>query len=215
MKAFIFANGDFPHPEAILRSISSADLLIAADAGFKHLRKLGLLPAIIIGDLDSIDPTDLAFIQSLNIKVIKHPATKDKTDLELCLSYALSHSVEEIIITGAFGGRVDQILGNMILLTDPNLVGRRVKLDDGQTEAFFLPKHRTIAGRSGDTISLIPWGMPVSGVTTSGLAYSLKNETLLPYSSRSISNVMTSDECQIGFDHGTLFCVHIRKERED
>ena len=31
------------------------DFLIAADGGFEHLRKMGVMPNLLIGDMDSIE----------------------------------------------------------------------------------------------------------------------------------------------------------------
>ncbi len=215
MKAYIFANGDFPHPNFVQQMIREDDLLIAADAGYYHIRQIGLVPTVVIGDLDSIHADDRDILLTEKIPTIKYPVNKDETDLDLCLRYALEMDVEEIIITGAFGGRVDQILGNMMILNDPKLTNKKVKLEDGITEAFFIGPGREIVGKPGDTISLIPWGVPVTGITTIGLQYPLKGETLFPNQSRGISNRMTTNICTIGFDQGTLFCVHIRNEREE
>jgi thiamine pyrophosphokinase len=215
MKAYIFANGDFPHPNFVQQMIHDDDLLIAADAGYYHIRQIGLVPTIVIGDLDSILAEDQDLLLAEKIPTIKHPVNKDETDLDLCLRYALEMDVEEIIVTGAFGGRVDQTLGNMMILDDPKFIGRKVKLEDGITEAFFIDQGREIVGKPGDTISLIPWGVPVTGITTIGLQYPLNVETLFPNQSRGISNRMITNLCTIEFDQGTLFCVHIRNEREE
>jgi thiamine pyrophosphokinase len=72
---------------------------------------------------------------------------------------------------------------------------------------YFLRSPTTIKGNIGDIISLIPWGGPVLGVTTTGLQFPLRNEDLFPDRSRGISNVMCSNNAIIGFKKGNLLCV--------
>ena len=93
---------------------------------------------------------------------------KDETDLELALLYAVEQDADPIIILGALGGRLDQTLANILLLTIPALIGRDVRLIDGPQTAFVVREQATIHGKAGDTVSLIPLGGAASGVTTRG-----------------------------------------------
>jgi len=68
-----------------------------------------------------------------------------------------------------------------------------------------------VQGKSGDTLSLLPWGMPAEGVSTQDLVYPLNNETLLPYRTRGISNLMLAESAKITLKHGLLLCIHRRK----
>ena len=50
----IFANGEIPNPEAARGLLREGDYLLAADGGANHLYKMGILPNMIVGDLDSL-----------------------------------------------------------------------------------------------------------------------------------------------------------------
>lgn len=213
----IFANGDLPDLEAARAVLQADDYLIAADGGAKRALKMGFLPEMVIGDLDSIDADTLFELTSSEVNIEQYSEDKDETDLELALQYAVEMRPSAIVIVGALGGRLDQTLANLSILTDPALSGFDIRLDDGVEEAFFCRasaekgKPAEIRGRSGDTVSLIPWRGPVEGITTEGLGWPLHSETLYPDKSRGVSNLMLGDTAMVKILSGLLLVVHARK----
>ena len=211
MKTFIFANGDAPNLPILMDLVNPGDLLIAADAGVRHIRDIGAIPSAVIGDLDSIAETDRNWIDQNHVKTLRYPPVKDETDLELCLNHALMANPSEIIITACYGGRLDQMLGIVSLLLDPRLELIPTRLDDGVTEIMLVHKDLKLSGQVGDTVSLIPWGGDVSDVRTKGLEYPLAGEALFAHRSRGVSNRMLENSASIQCGSGHLLCVHIRQ----
>jgi thiamine pyrophosphokinase len=208
-RALIFANGNLPvNPPP--GWIQPQDTLLAADGGARHCRALGITPHLILGDLDSLPPADLDFFRAQNVPIEQYPAQKDQTDLELTLAHALRHGYSPILIVAALGGRTDHTLANLALLSDPALAHAQIRLDDGETEAFFIRDSAEVSGNIGETVSLLPWGAPVSGVTTEGLEYPLRGETLQPHQARGVSNTLTAARARISIQNGLLLCIHIR-----
>ena len=210
-RAVIFANGSLPDPESMRALLQPRDLILAADGGSRHLRRLGLTPAALIGDLDSIQPQERRRYESAGVMVEQHPRDKDETDLELALRYALAKGCRVIRIAGALGGRLDQTIANLALLSAPGLAELDVRLDDGVEEAFFVRRSCQILGAPGDLVSLIPWGHTANHVTTAGLRWPLKGERLSPHRSRGISNDMVSKKATITLEAGLLLVVHRRQ----
>lgn len=210
-RALIFANGEFSHPELIRSILQPEDVILAADGGARHALALGLTPALISGDLDSLSTAEVRAFEEIGVQFQRVPRVKDETDLELALAQALRAGYNPIIITTAYGGRLDQSLGNILMLANPEALRADVRLDDGLTEAFFVTGQAEIQGAPGDTVSLIPWGKPVEGVSTAGLAYPLNAETLYPFRTRSISNEMLAETASVSLRTGLLLCIHIRK----
>ena len=212
----IFANGELPDLEAARALLQPDDYLIAADGGANHLMEMGILPEVVIGDLDSIDEDTLFDFTAAEVDIKQYSEDKDETDIELALSYAVELRPSAILIVGALGGRLDQALGNLSILTDPTLSAIDIRVDDGVEEAFFCREtaakggQAEVRGRSGDIVSLIPWHGPVEGVTTEGLQWSLYGETLFPSKSRGISNVMLTETASIRIRSGLLLIVHRR-----
>ena len=53
MRALIIGNGDIKNYDNIMRKIGRTDLIICADGGYNHAKKMGITPDVLIGDLDS------------------------------------------------------------------------------------------------------------------------------------------------------------------
>ena len=216
-RIIIFANGELPDLDAARTLLQAGDYLIAADGGANHLLKMGILPEIVIGDLDSVDEDTLFQLTSAEVNIEQYSEDKDETDIELALGYAVEMRPSAILIVGGLGGRLDQTLANLSILTDPMLPKIDIRLDDGLEEVFFCRASAEkggqveVQGRSGDTVSLIPWHGPVEGVSTEGLQWPLYGETLFPDKSRGISNVMLSESASVKIENGLLLVVHRRK----
>jgi thiamine pyrophosphokinase len=209
-RILIFANGTLPDLEAVRSLLLPDDLVIAADGGTRHALALGLMPAVVIGDLDSLSEADMHRLESAGTSLVRHPQDKDETDLELAIRYAFQTRPGSILILCALGGRLDQTLGNLALLGDPALADLDVRADDGVEEAFFCRSHVEIRGQPGDIVSLLPWGGPVEGVRTEGLKWPLRNETLYPQKTRGISNELTGEAAKVEIASGLLLVVHRR-----
>ena len=137
-RAVIFVNGRIPDLDQVRKLIRPNDHLIAADGGTRHALALGLLPSLVIGDLDSLNPGDRRKLEAARTEIRIYPRSKDETDFELALNHSVSAGYSEILVVGALGNRLDQTLGNLALLADPSLAGLDVRLDDGEEEAWFV-----------------------------------------------------------------------------
>jgi thiamine pyrophosphokinase len=210
----IFANGPLPQLTAVRRILHPDDILVAADGGAHLARSLGLIPAVIVGDLDSLSSSDRRWAEQHPILLKEHPKDKDETDLELATAYALEQGCREIVITGATGGRLDQTLANLWLLTSPLFNGVDIRLDDGLEQAWFIRNETEILGQTGDVVSLLPWGGPVAGVITAGLRWPLAGEPLQPDRTRGISNEMLGARATVRIQSGLLLVIHARSIEE-
>jgi thiamine pyrophosphokinase len=209
-RAIIFANGTLPDPDSARRLIRDTDLLLAADGGTRHAIAMGLIPSLVIGDLDSITEEERRKLKEAGVQFLQFPRDKNETDLELALNHAIELGYREIIIVGALGDRLDQTLGNLSLLTNLHLSTLNLKLDNGVEQAFFCRDQAWVEGRVGDLVSLIPWGGEVTGVRTQGLRWPLSDETLFPDKTRGISNELLGEAAQVNIESGLLLIVHRR-----
>lgn len=212
-RAVIFANGFLPDPKQAQALICPDDVLIAADGGIRYLLAMGFRPHAVVGDLDSFPPLLLETFQRQGVVIRPYPREKNETDLELALRHALEYRPKAIRVIGALGMRLDQTLANVALLAAPWLEGVDVRLDDGVEEVLMVRSEATVEGLPGETVSLIPWGMPVEGITTEGLRWPLREETLYPDRTRGISNELTAPQARIRIRSGLLIVVHRRSTK--
>jgi thiamine pyrophosphokinase len=207
----IFANGELPDIGKARLLLRDNDYIICADGGTRHALALDVQPNFIIGDMDSAEKEQLQKLKEDDVSIELFPHDKNETDLELAINRAIELEPKQILIIAALGGRLDQILANIALLTDSRLSTLNTRLDDGVEEIFFCRDQVQVRGRSGDLVSLIPWQDAVSDVRTENLKWPLKNETLYPHKTRGISNEMLGDTAAISIGSGLLLIVHRRQ----
>ncbi len=208
LRAVIFANGSITNPSHIAAWLRATDHLIGADGGTAHCVALGLMPNVVVGDLDSIDPVLADRLATAGVLFERHAPAKDQTDLELALERALRDGASEIILLGAAGGRLDQTLANLLILAQrPWPVP--VKLVDERQVAQLLagPAQMVLDASVGATVSAIPLSPIVSGITYSGLRYPLQDAMLALGSTRGVSNVVERSPAAIDIRAGLLLIV--------
>lgn len=212
MRIVIFANGIIEDPAAEAeRWVRPDDCVVAADGGTQHALDAGLTPAHVIGDLDSLSPEQRARLEAAGTTPHAYPPAKNETDLELALTWAaVQPDVAEIVVLGALGGRPDQALANLLLLALPALAGHTVIIADGAWTVCCLRggETATFHGQPGDTLSLIPLGGDAADVTTEGLAYPLRAETLHFGLTRGVSNEFDGETASVSLQTGLLWCFH-------
>lgn len=210
MRAVIVANGRLSHPTIDRARVRPTDWILAADGGLHNCGLLGLTPAVIIGDLDSVDPSVLARLQAVGTTVVQHPRRKDETDLELALAYAVAHDADDLLVLGALGDRWDQTLANALLLASPTLTSIPTSLADGLQVVTLARPERPLSlrGQPGDGLSLLPLAGDAHGVSTRGLEYPLQDETLHFTATRGVSNTLLGTMATISLAAGLLLVIH-------
>ena len=212
-RAVIFVNGNLSNIDQAKNIIEKGDCLIATDGAAGHIMKLGLIPSVIIGDMDSISSNLLERSRLSSTKLIKYPTKKDKTDFELAVDYCLESKFEEIIIFGILGDRIDHFIANIFLITKIQTQKRstKIKIIEDKKETYVLNEKIEISGQVGDELSIIPISSKLDGVVTSGLEYKLDNETLSLGSTRGISNVFNNSLITVKVRKGVALIIHLRK----
>ena len=207
MNALIVLGGDAPGKALLESCMRQADLTIAADRGLEAFESAGLVPDLLLGDMDSVSVKALERMQA-QTQVERLPCEKDDTDGVHALDVALERGAERITILGALGGRMDHAMANLMLLVRAHRHGAKAEILDEQVRIVRVCGEAVLSGAKGDTVSLIPAG-EVSGVTLEGFYYHASEPLSFDFSyPLGVSNVVTDDDARVCVQSGDLLLFH-------
>jgi thiamine pyrophosphokinase len=208
-RAVLVANGPVVWTEALAALAEAADPLLAADGGANHLGRIGLRPAAVIGDLDSITPGIRAWVGE---ERMVHRPDQDRPDLEKALDYALDElGLSPLTVIGAGGGRLDHAVVNLGLLARRAL-GERLVYLDADHRAVAVSGRAELAAEPGETWSFFTFD-PVARVSLGGLRWPVDAEALDPPGRPSISNIATADRVTVHADGGAVVAIRWMRSR--
>lgn len=205
--AIVLAGGTPPSRRQLdwARAGAEAVLVVAADSGSDHARRLGAGVDIAVGDFDSASPAAQEWLTRNGTRLERHPAGKDASDLELALEAASRHDPDLTVVLGIGGGRLDHLLFNLVVLADRRWTGRVIALA-GDALVTVVHRQAVLTGRPGSIVSLVPVGGPATA-TTAGLRYPLHAEPLSPTSTRGLSNLLDDAVATVDVSSGTLLAI--------
>ncbi len=197
-RCVIFCAGGF---DALAGPLGAEDYVIAADGGLRHTQALGIAPAEILGDFDS-----LGYVPE-GARV--YPVEKDDTDAMLAARRGLELGLREFVFYGALEGpRLDHTVANfqtLQFLADRGargfLVGRDTLVTVVKNGSLTFP-----AGAEG-TLSVFCLGPDARGVTERGLYYGLTDGVLTAGFPLGASNHFTGEKAVISVEEGSLLVL--------
>ena len=202
---YIFAAGDYcGNIEK-----NDNDLILAADAGYHHLEKIGIIPDVLLGDFDTIGTVPE------HKCIVKFPKEKDFTDTELAIKHGLEQGYDTFVICGALGGkRPEHTLGNLSLAASYAERGFDITLTDGNYIVKAIHDSACcFDGSEKGFVSVFSISGKASGVSIKGLRYTL-TDAVLDSSNPTlcISNEFIGDKATISVKSGTLLIMWQNKE---
>ncbi|MCH5584876.1 thiamine diphosphokinase [Shimazuella sp. AN120528] len=196
-------------------NIEETDIVIGADYGVIALLEAGIIPQVAIGDFDTAGEEKLQKWQTLGIKIVPLPSMKDVTDTHAAIEESLSYDPQEVYLFGAFGGgRMDHTLANIGLLEWLASHGVQGIIQDETNRLSLLvgPAELQLTHSGYTYVSLIPVSEKVAGISTNGLTYPLKGETLIRGETRGISNEMRGKMATVSISSGKCL-VSLSKDK--
>lgn len=199
---YIVSAGDMMKP---FPPTNNGDLIIAADAGYLHLEKMGVEPDILIGDFDSMPlPEDK--------KALVYPVRKDDTDTILAIKTGLEKGYADFVIYGGLGGeRTDHTVANLQSLAFiAEKGGRGTLVGDGEYFTLIKDGEITVDSAEDKTFSVFAFGGNAEGVTIEGSHYDVENVELSPFFPLGVSNKFRDKQVNIKVKKGCLLIVYNR-----
>jgi len=201
-EGLLLLGGEGPRRAQLEEVLRAASLVIAADSGFDLALRLGLLPDLLVGDLDSVAPgPELSAFPRERIR--RYPPDKDLTDAELGLGLFAERGIARVVLAGGGGGRLDHLLAvaGLFQRKSPPLAWytalERIERVDGEAE---------LSGCLGRRVSFFPLGQAAGGLSSEGLKWPLDG---LEWArgQGGISNLVTSDPARVRVRRGSLLMI--------
>jgi thiamine pyrophosphokinase len=195
--------GDGPPPRLLAELAGGAALVVAADSGLDSCVAAGVVPDLVVGDMDSL--SDRALLRGFAPdRVLVFPVDKDETDTEIGLRVLAERGVVPVTIAGGAGGRIDHLLGVLGLFEREKPPARWVT---GREDLLLLSGEGVFRGWSGNLVSVFPVGERAADLHSEGLKWPLDGlEFRRGFGG--ISNVATADRVLIRVGFGKLLVVH-------
>ena len=192
MRVLIILNGELKSPEFLKETADKSDFVICADGGYDKAKAAGVIPDVLLGDMDSVENSD--FDGEKNI----YPVEKDETDCEIAINKAFEMGADEIFLTCAFGGRQDHTLANLTTL----LKYHNLSIKEMDVSVFPCTKELLIDDKKDKTVSIIPFEN--SSVSLKGFKYKGEQLSFETGSSYGMSNIVTENSASIVVHSGKI-----------
>lgn len=205
--------GGGPESEpALFSSLLQNAVVIAADGGWRQCHALGVVAAVLIGDMDTLTPDEVATAQSQGTEVRCFPSDKDQSDLELAILAAYQMGARRMTLLGALGGQWDHCLANLLApLSLCQSLGVWGRLVTASAEIYLLhPGSYRLCDKAGCRISVSSLSQQVKGLTLRNFAYSLQNSSLARQQTLGLANTLTGPVATISLDSGELLLTIVR-----
>lgn len=205
----ILAGAEIADYTWLAEHVAEVDMVICADSGLRHARAIHIVPDLVIGDFDSVDPYDLQWAKEKQITIVE-AKDQDKTDLQKSLDQIVDYPDATVAIYGALGGRLDHQFANILILERFENISRFV-LADKDTETRLLDGHFQWSGEIGDIVGVVPL-REVQNLRYTGLQYpadGLPGPYTLGW--LGTSNVMTGTKASVDFNGGLVLWIHTRE----
>jgi thiamine pyrophosphokinase len=194
----IFSNGNYGNDIFYLKELKNIDYIIGVDGGNNFLKRINILPNLCVGDLDSIKPDTLKWVEQT--KIIKFSKDKNKSDTYLALERAKELNPKKILLFGGLGKRNDHTFSNILLLSKFNFVFK-----EEDTEIFSIkgPKTINVNCKVNETWSLLPLDK-IEGLNINGFKYPAKNKSMEITNPYGLSNLTIKNKVEIKIKKGIL-----------
>lgn len=179
------------------------DLIIAADAGWLHLKKAGVRPDLLVADFDSMEAV------SPGCPLIRLPVVKDDTDTVYAVKAGLERGYRRFVLLGSLGGkRLSHTVANISLLAWIREAGGTGELRNGETVVRLFGEGEKVVFGASETgiVSLFAYSERAA-VSIRGLQYAGDRIELNNAFPLGVSNHLTGRDAEIEVKEGLVLLI--------
>ena len=207
MKIAILTGGDWPTQDRVQAAVADAALVLCCDGAADRALLHGIVPDVLVGDMDSISQQTLAQLREQHLNIRQLPCRKDMTDTFEACEIALQRGATQVAFVGGFGQRMDHSLGNMHCLMYLCQHGVQTAMETGPASVYATRDTLVLHGQQGKTFSLIPLLPDTHIARLAGASYPLTDAALPMGHTLGVSNVVTQEEVEVDVDRGMVLCL--------
>lgn len=212
----VVGGGERP-PDHLKETAKTAEL-VGVDGGARWILRWGLVPARVIGDLDSLDERSRSYADGFGSPIERTEDELCRSDLARVVDRLVEEKPDEVTFTGCVGTRLDHVVslfGSMGRLASS---GVKVNLvERWGTGHVATPEHPVILeDMAAERATLMPLGPGAEGVLLSGFdAGDDPPETLVPPFDALTGVRIVSDPAEVILRAGLVLVVVPRLEAVD
>jgi thiamine pyrophosphokinase len=201
-EGLLLLGGEGPQRRHLQAFLSRAPYVIAADSGFDLALRLGLVPDLVVGDMDSV-ARSRRLARLPRERVRRFPRDKDQTDAELGLRLLREMGCARVVLAGGGGGRLDHLLAILGLFEGQAAPEAWIT---AREEVRRVEGELVLSGCRGLRISFFPLGERAAEMSSAGLKWPLDG---LEWSrgQGGVSNLITEDRVLVRIGRGRLLMV--------
>ena len=200
-RCVILSAGPVCDPVALAGYLLPDDYIIAADGGWQLALQMGVTPAVLVADFDSLSLPTLPY----DVECVALPTEKDVTDTAEAMRLAYEKGFRSFLLLGCTGGRLDHQQAALTTAADYARRACEVVVADEQNEIHLLtPGSYIYPACEEEKISLFAFGGEVTGLFLEGFKYTVTDYTLTPYYPLCVSNEWVGEDACISFKTGLV-----------
>ena len=209
MTAVIVANGEFPRKEYPRWILRNADVVVCCDGAYRHLRRLGIEPAVVVGDMDSLPRSamDLPKAGTRAAPLFVKVEEQEYNDLNKAFLWLRENypQAADIHILGATGKSEAHALGNLSYLMywekeyKLSALGVNVQMVSDYNAAFAIADSCELHVGEGRKVSLFSTDNTLK-IKSKGLAWPTDN-VVFDMWFRGTLNRASADVINLQFNH--------------
>lgn len=213
MRVAIFLNGAPDAPDLLRRVAGRADLVVAADGGARYALDAGVMPQLVVGDMDSLGEELTRELAACGALLERHPARKDKMDGHLAIIAAGKRGATDVDLLCATGGRLGALFAVPHILLAAERMDLHATVVASWGEAFVVEAgDRLVSGDPQDSVSVFPLTGVATGVTLEGFAYPLRDARLEIGDTLGFHNELSGEVGRVSVGEGALLVIHELEE---
>ncbi len=202
-RCVILSAGEIADDRFIAALVRPEDYVICADGGYRHAKRLGIRPDLVVGDFDSMEAEEYK-----DVRHIAYPPQKDDTDTMIAVRHGLERGCRDFLLLGCLGGRFDHSIANLAVLYFLKKRDCTARIVDERNEVFLLEnEHIKLPRRAGVKLSVFSYSGKCGGVTLTGVQYPLDRYPLDNAFPLGVSNEFAADFAGITVENGTLLVI--------